>query len=217
MCGRRCVPGGCCFRAHTLQTFSGLHIAAMNVTVQPVPLEDVCCCAWMTVLTHCRLSTATSRSGRAHVCDDPSHIRSGIGINGTYVRGVACCMPVCPAHMRAGEWYNVTVSANPPLGVLFSASAGTVKGNNKTDCSTARAVPVPVSSAVRITPCPRHNLSTWQVFQWKAPRAYPAQAVLLTATCALPGTPGTGWINERVVGHTPGDEEDIELYDAEEY
>ena len=65
--------------------------------------------------------------------------------------------------------------------------------------------------------CPSAPLTTWQVFQWKAPRAYPAQAVLLVATCALPGTPGTGWINERVVGHTPGDVEDADLVDYEEY
>ena len=78
---------------------------------------------------------------------------------------------------------------------------GHVTGQNKTDCAIARAVPVPVSSAVRGIST-HAMLNTWQVFQWKAPSAYPAPGVAMVATCALPGTPGTGWINERLIQGT---------------
>ena len=94
---------------------------------------------------------------------------------------------------------------------------GHVTGQNKTDCAIARAVPVPVSSAVRITPCPRHDLSTWQVFTWKAPSAYPAPGVAMVATCALPGAPGTGWINERLIAGTGRKGHDADDVDGEYY
>ena len=41
------------------QTFAGLHIAAMNVTVEPVPLEDVCRVFDLAHTHGCRSSTAT--------------------------------------------------------------------------------------------------------------------------------------------------------------